>query len=230
MLNMALRSFEWRFVKKTLRKYEWSEGKILPSDGHSHPVRSPTRASLHLRSLRPWPKSSRNSWYWIPHYVLDLMSPSVTKTGGGSIDASIPLLSHTVALALATLVGGLWVCYVFRTRQKNASQELEPLATDAPDRNPGWKRRHPWLSADGWAHTPGHRGGARGGIGQAKRKTDFFFSARCRILRPLDRGPSKSVFLESAFSTGDRVLGWLWTDRDCSDGVEDLVRRRLVCD
>jgi len=40
------------------------------------------------------------------HYVLHLMSPSVTKTGGGSI----ALLPHTVTVALATFVGGLWVC------------------------------------------------------------------------------------------------------------------------
>ena len=138
MLNIALRSFEWTFIiKKPLRKYEWpvSEGQDTPVERSlsvSNVLLDAFDLLFNMRGIgwswssRPFPREStpRPSIAWAlaktlmkfvvldtSYYILQLMSPSVVKAGGGSIfDATVPFLPHTLTVLLATFVAGLWLC------------------------------------------------------------------------------------------------------------------------
>ena len=135
MLVMALRSFEWTFfIKKPLRKYEWSEGQDIPLE---RPLSVP---NVLLDALDLFFNQRGIGWSWSSHpfprettpppsvffvlaktllkftvldtsqYILYLMNPTSDKAGGGSLfDASLPLLPRVISFLFPTFVRALWV-------------------------------------------------------------------------------------------------------------------------
>jgi hypothetical protein len=130
MLVMTSRSFEWTFIKKPLRKYEWPDGQDAPAE---RPL-SVTNVLLDALDLffnqrgigwswssRPFPRDSipppsitsilvktllKFTVLDTSQYISHLISPSIDNTGGGGfLNATLP---RTALVLFATFIHALW--------------------------------------------------------------------------------------------------------------------------
>ena len=131
-----MRSIEWTFTRRPLRRYELPEGR-------DSPVERPLSVSNVLTDAFDLLCNQRGiGWSWSPNpflregtpppsiasiwaktllnimvvdvsqYIMQSICPSIDKPGGGIFDPTLPLLPRTCLGALAALFGGVWVCAV----------------------------------------------------------------------------------------------------------------------
>jgi len=133
MLSIALRSFEWTFIKKPLRRYE------PPKRGQDALVERPTSLPsilsdavdllINVRGIgwswssKPFPRDStpppsitivlskmllKLTVFDASHYAIQYLRPPVNVPNGGSIfDPSLPFVPRAVLAAFCSVCGGL---------------------------------------------------------------------------------------------------------------------------
>jgi len=134
MVVAAMRSIEWTFTKRPLRRYEFPEGRDSPVERPLSVLNVLIDSFDLLYNLQgigwswspnPFPRESTPpssiASIWaktllkimladVSQYIMQSICPSIGKPGGGSLfDPTLPLSSRTSLGALAAIFGGVWV-------------------------------------------------------------------------------------------------------------------------
>ncbi|KAI0290548.1 hypothetical protein B0F90DRAFT_1824932 [Multifurca ochricompacta] len=167
---MAVRSFEWAFIRKPLRKYE-------PLEDQSTPVERPlTISNVLLDGCDLFFNQRGLAWSWSPNpfpresapplsilsvtakvlvkftvldasqYLIQYMCPSVNKPGGGSIfEPSYSPWSRVGVAAFAGVCGGFWVWAILDSYYEISALVGRTLLRQPASQWPPLSHR-PWLS------------------------------------------------------------------------------------
>ena len=179
MVLVAMRSIEWTFIKRPLRRYELPEGRDSPVERplsvsnvlidsfdllcNQRGIGWSWSSDPFLRKSTP-PPSIASIWAKtllkvmvvdVSQYIMQSICPSMERPGGGSIfDPTLPLLPRTHLGALAAIFGGVWVCAAV-----DSLYHVGMLAGRLILRQPAWQWpplfRRPWMATsirDFWSN------------------------------------------------------------------------------
>jgi len=168
---MALRSFEWTFMKKPIRKYE-----LKKSQDDAPVERELTVPNVLLDAFDLFCNQRGIRWSWAhkpfpatsaqprsiadigatlllkftaldtAQYIMQRLSPVINQPGGGSIfDPSLPLLPRVGGAALSAICGGVWSYSVVASLYYTAALIGRALLCQPASEWPPISHR-PWLS------------------------------------------------------------------------------------
>ncbi|KAI0255101.1 hypothetical protein BJV78DRAFT_1120236 [Lactifluus subvellereus] len=169
-LFMALRSFEWTFIKRPLRKYELQKDQVTPVERplyvsnvlldafdlffnqrgigwswSSNPF--PRENTLPLSIASVWAKMLlKFTAFDTSLYIIHRVCPSVNNPEGGSLfDPTLSLLPRTALAAFSAICGGVWV-YAF----VDSMYHIATLIGRIILRQPAWQwprlTHRPWMA------------------------------------------------------------------------------------
>jgi hypothetical protein len=168
---MAIRSFEWTFTKRPLRRYELRDGQDTPVERRlsipnifldavdlfcnlrgigwswsTDTFRGGSRTPSHSIASVAARLFLKLTAYDASQYIMQLICPSTDNPGGGSIfDPTLPFLTRTFIAALVAIFAALWLYAVEDSMYHIATLIGRVLLRQSASLWPPLSRR-PWMS------------------------------------------------------------------------------------